>query len=52
MGRPSSGPSGDCVLYLYLQWRKVDLMGSQDRILLKNGSGVKHQIAVTLASDR
>uniref|UniRef100_A0A8D2HGS8 Uncharacterized protein n=1 Tax=Urocitellus parryii TaxID=9999 RepID=A0A8D2HGS8_UROPR len=25
------------VTYLYLQWRKVDLMGSQDRILLKMG---------------
>nr|KAF6426794.1 regulating synaptic membrane exocytosis 2 [Molossus molossus] len=33
--RPSS--KDPQVTYLYLQWRKVDLMGSQDRILLKMG---------------
>lgn len=35
MSRPSS--KDPQVTYLYLQWRKVDLMGSQDRILLKMG---------------
>jgi hypothetical protein len=35
MSRPSS--KDPQVTYLYLQWRKVDLMGSRDRILLKMG---------------